>query len=93
MANFLHLKALLRKNWILWKRNWFCSIMEIFLPVILLAALFSIRNLVEIKKIAKKDYYDDLYALSSSRAPEYKNYLKYYSSYPPFPFPHNLLHN
>lgn len=45
MAN--HLKALLIKNWILWKRNCLCSICEIVLPTLLVFALIGIRAAVE----------------------------------------------
>lgn len=38
-----HLSALLRKNWILWKRNCFCSTCELLLPLILILALGGIR--------------------------------------------------
>lgn len=38
-----HLSSLLRKNWILWKRNWFCSCCELLLPLLLILALGGIR--------------------------------------------------
>lgn len=37
MSNTKHLKALLIKNWILWKRSYCCSIMEILVPVIFMS--------------------------------------------------------
>ncbi|CAD8172616.1 unnamed protein product [Paramecium pentaurelia] len=42
-----HLSSLLRKNWILWKRNCFCSTCEIILPLILILALGGIRGVVD----------------------------------------------
>ena len=42
MAN--HLSALLKKNWILWRRNLCCSICEILLPTFLVIALIGVRT-------------------------------------------------
>lgn len=39
-----HLKALTKKNFILWKRNPCCSICEILLPTLLCCVLFIMRN-------------------------------------------------
>ena len=33
-SNSKHFKALIKKNWIIWKRNRCCSFMEILLPLI-----------------------------------------------------------
>ena len=44
MAN--HLKALLKKNWILWKRNLCCSCCELLLPTLLIFALIGLRSAV-----------------------------------------------
>lgn len=41
--NSNHLKALMRKNFILWTRNPFCSCCEIFLPAALTLLLFILR--------------------------------------------------
>ncbi|EAR86885.2 ABC transporter family protein (macronuclear) [Tetrahymena thermophila SB210] len=54
-----HLKALLRKNFILWKRNWICSIFEIFLPAIIGCFFFVIRNQIKITDIDTKSYIDE----------------------------------
>jgi ATP-binding cassette subfamily A (ABC1) protein 3 len=45
MAN--HLKALLKKNWILWKRNLCCSCCELLLPTLLIFALIGLRSAVD----------------------------------------------
>ena len=39
-----HLKALLRKNWLMWKRNTCCSIFEILVPIIFALLLALFRN-------------------------------------------------
>ncbi|CAK63380.1 unnamed protein product (macronuclear) [Paramecium tetraurelia] len=41
-----HLSSLLKKNWILWKRNFFCSTCEIILPLLLIVALGGIRRII-----------------------------------------------
>jgi ATP-binding cassette subfamily A (ABC1) protein 3 len=40
---FRHFKALTRKNWLLWKRNWGCSGFELLAPCILMIGLTIIR--------------------------------------------------
>ncbi|CAD8078681.1 unnamed protein product [Paramecium primaurelia] len=53
-----HLSALLRKNWILWKRNCFCSTCELILPLLLILALGGIRSAVEKEDVAEANFYD-----------------------------------
>lgn len=54
-----HLKALLKKNWILWRRNWGCSLFEIILPVILTFATMKIlRSNVDTYSIEGMTYFD-----------------------------------
>lgn len=57
MAN--HLKALLKKNWILWKRNLCCSCCEILLPTLLIFALIGLRSAVTKSDIAEMSYVDE----------------------------------
>ncbi|EAR97153.2 ABC transporter family protein (macronuclear) [Tetrahymena thermophila SB210] len=52
----IHLKALMRKNYILWKRNWCCSIFEVFLPVLLVAFFYLIRAKIQIQDIPQYSY-------------------------------------
>lgn len=54
MAN--HLKALLVKNWILWKRNCFCSLCELILPTLLCFALIGLRAAVEKVDVPETTY-------------------------------------
>ena len=69
-----HLSALLRKNWILWKRNCFCSCCELFVPILLIFALMAIRyfkNILMIYprfKVAKTNVSEKSYVF-----PEIKN--------------------
>jgi len=51
-----HLKALLRKNWILWKRSWFVSFIEIAIPVALVAIMLGIRAALPTKDIPETTY-------------------------------------
>lgn len=53
------LKALTKKNFILWKRNPCCSLCEIILPVLLCCLLFIMRSYIEINKIEPKSYVTD----------------------------------
>ena len=54
MAN--HLKSLLRKNWILWKRNWCCSLIEILIPFFLIFSIVAIRKLATKTDIAERSF-------------------------------------
>lgn len=56
MACGTHLKALLKKNWILWKRSCCCSILEIVIPCLFILGLLGIRRLVDTEDIPKKSY-------------------------------------
>lgn len=47
-----HFCALMKKNWIVWKRNLFGSICEIICPIILMAILAIARLLVTSSEIA-----------------------------------------
>jgi ATP-binding cassette subfamily A (ABC1) protein 3 len=51
-----HLKALLTKNYILWRRNLLCSCCEILLPTILIFALIGIRSSIEKTDVPEISY-------------------------------------
>lgn len=53
-----HLTALLKKNFITWKRSWICSLIEILIPVIFGLILSSFRGLVDIENIPNKSYFN-----------------------------------
>lgn len=53
-----HLSALLKKNWILTKRNKCSSICEIFLPVTFIFLLYTLRNQIEIEEMPEKSFID-----------------------------------
>lgn len=56
-----HLKALLRKNYIIWKRNWICSLLEILIPV-LFAFVFAIfRAASPVETLSQTSYYNEPY--------------------------------
>lgn len=60
-----HLKALLMKNWILFKRNSVGSLCEIFIPVIMVCFLLYVRVLVDVQDVEERSYIDDLKILES----------------------------
>ncbi|KAL4488927.1 hypothetical protein ABPG72_005714 [Tetrahymena utriculariae] len=54
----VHLKALMRKNYILWKRNCCCSCLEVFLPVLLCCFFFLIRSQIQIDYLDQESFID-----------------------------------
>ena len=48
-----HYKALMRKNWIMWKRTWCSSICELLCPVALMVILTLARFAVKSEDIAE----------------------------------------
>lgn len=59
MAQSSHLKALLRKNWLLWKRNRLGSLLEILIPVAFSLLFLVFRHAEPIQDIAQTSYYTD----------------------------------
>lgn len=59
MGTRLHYKALMRKNWILWKRNLCMSICEFMCPVVLFGLILMIRQLITIKEISPESFLDE----------------------------------
>ncbi len=71
-----HLRALLKKNWILWKRSWCISILEFLIPFLFAILILAFRGASPLKDIPTITYYDRAYY-----APKYdgvfnKNYFK-----------------
>ncbi|KAL4429304.1 hypothetical protein ABPG74_002290 [Tetrahymena malaccensis] len=56
-----HLKALLRKNWILWKRNYKSSCCEICLPIIFIFLLMALRSQISQKDLPEQSFIDNPY--------------------------------
>jgi len=54
-----HLKALLKKNWILWRRNLCCSILEILIPVLFAVAFKIFREALPPDEYGKTKFYDE----------------------------------
>lgn len=54
-----HIKALLRKNWILFKRSLCCSCCEILLPIIFAFLLLAIRSRISKNDIPQISYLND----------------------------------
>lgn len=50
-SRFRHYCALMKKNWIIWKRTLAASLCELFCPVILMAILAIARALIEIDNV------------------------------------------
>ena len=59
-----HFTALCRKNWIIWKRNFVCTIFQMVVPVVLMLVLIYARSVVKIK-------HTDLVALEKYRHPAF----------------------
>ena len=54
--------ALLRKNFIVWRRNPFCGFFELLAPVVMMSCLWWIRTLVPIEDISKDGRLDAKFA-------------------------------
>ena len=67
MSNTLQLKALMKKNLILMKRNWGSSLFEILFPIILMSLLVWIRQLIKVD-VNIFDYTDEIYLRNESAA-------------------------
>ena len=54
-----HLKALLRKNWIIWKRNKCCSCFEILMPFIICISIMALfRSNIDKTMMPETSYFD-----------------------------------
>lgn len=58
MTTATHLRALLRKNWLLWKRNIVGSILELFGPIIFILLFLVFRYAEPIVDMPEKSYYN-----------------------------------
>ncbi len=54
-----HLKALLRKNWILWKRSWCISLCEILIPFAFGIMMIALKNISSTDDIPTTVYYNN----------------------------------
>lgn len=54
-----HLRALLKKNWILWKRSWCVSCLEIIIPALFVFILVAFKQAIPTEDIAENSYYDN----------------------------------
>ena len=68
MSNIYHLKALLKKNLILMKRNIFITICEIFSPMILMFLVYVLRTAFKIEYIMGDDEDYDRFLIKNSTA-------------------------
>lgn len=55
------MKALLKKNWIIWKRSLVISIIEILFPILLMSILIIVRVLIKKKEIPEISYTSQVY--------------------------------
>ncbi len=53
-----HLRALLKKNYILWKRSWCVSLCEILIPLIFAFQIASVRSMIETYDIPTIEWYN-----------------------------------
>jgi len=55
-----HLKALLLKNWIIWRRNKWCSCFEILMPFLICIAVMALfRSNIDKTMMPETSYYND----------------------------------
>lgn len=59
-----HLRALLTKNWILWKRNSLGSFLEFTIPILFALLFLVFRNAEPIVVVRKTSYYQSPYVFS-----------------------------
>ena len=59
-----HIKALLRKNWILFKRSCCCSCCEMLLPILFAFLLLIIRSRIPKTDIAQTSYIDQAHLIA-----------------------------
>jgi len=59
MSGKSHLVALLKKNYMLWKRNWIFSIIEVGFPLGIACFLFLFRSEVDRFNIEEKSYVNE----------------------------------
>ena len=52
-----HLRALLKKNFILWKRSWCISLLELLVPVLLASFMMGFRSASPTEDIPTKTYF------------------------------------
>lgn len=57
MSTITHLRALLRKNWLLWKRNMVGSILELFGPIAFIFLFLVFRYAEPIVNVPETSYY------------------------------------
>eukprot|EP00347_Sterkiella_histriomuscorum_P006793 403351411 len=55
--NSKHLRALLKKNWIYWKRQYLISAAEIICPILLMLIILIARQQIGIKYITEEEFY------------------------------------
>lgn len=63
MSCCAHFIILLKKNFILWKRNWVQSLLEIIIPVIIAIVFGSMKYIVGTNDIAAASFTSNLYDL------------------------------
>lgn len=69
MAISTHLKALLRKNWLLWKRNLLGSFLELFGPIIFILLFLVFRYAEPIINVPQTSYYQTATTFTSPESP------------------------
>lgn len=72
----LHLKALLRKNWILWKRSWGCSLCELIFPIIFTLLYKLLRNGTPLESVPERVFYNNPYKFESTPTVDALPFLK-----------------
>jgi len=68
MSSSTHLKALLNKNWILWKRSWCCSCAEIIIPALFAFLFVAFRAASPIEDVPLQTFTAEPYHYKPSYA-------------------------
>ena len=71
-----HLKALLKKNWILWRRGWLISLCEILIPFLFALAMIWFRHISQVTDIPTTTYYNQPSTAAKFDATLNRGYIK-----------------
>lgn len=83
-SSSIHLKALLRKNWILWKRTWCCSLCELLFPIIFILLYKIVRNLTPVETVPERTFYQQPYIFNSTPSIDALPFIKNCSKIGPY---------
>jgi hypothetical protein len=62
LINRSHLKALLKKNWIYWKRTPYISTLEVVAPILLMSVLLIVRVIIAPVMVPEQSFTEPFYS-------------------------------